>query len=249
MMRKDELICGIHPVMEALRGGLHVEKLLVRRDAGGKGLQELKQLAREQGVPWQPVPLEKLDRLTTTEHQGVVAFISPVAMEDLDGVIAQAYEKGEAPLMVALDGVTDVRNVGAIARSVECFGAHGMLVPKSGTARLGSDAVKTSAGALLRKPVCRVDDLSAALELARNNGLRVIAVTEKGVLPMEECDLTGPLVLVMGAEDTGISDGILRKADALVKINMAGRIGSLNVGVATGVVLHEVMRQRRGAKP
>lgn len=248
-MRKDELICGIHPVTEALRSGLHVEKLLVRRDAGGKGMQELKQLAREQGVPWQPVPTEKLDRLTSTEHQGVVAFISQVAKQDLSGVIAQAYEQGEDPLIVALDGVTDVRNVGAIARSAECFGAHGLLVPKSGTARLGSDAVKSSAGALLRKPVCRVDDLGMALERAREHGLRIIAVTEKAELPIESSDLAGPVVLVMGAEDTGISPLILRKADALVRIRMAGQIGSLNVSVATGIALYTVLEQRTGKPP
>ncbi len=243
-MRKDELICGIHPVMEALRSDRHVERLLVRRDAGGKGIQELKNLARELGVPWQPVPVEKLDRLTTTEHQGVVAFISQVAVQDLDGVIAQAYELGEDPLIVALDGVTDVRNVGAISRSAECFGAHGLLVPKTGIARLGSDAVKSSAGALLRKPVCRVDDLAVALERAREHGLRIIAVTEKAEAPIEHSALEGPLVLVVGAEDTGISPVILRKADALVQIRMAGSIGSLNVSVATGIALHEVLRQR-----
>ncbi|MCC6840540.1 MAG: 23S rRNA (guanosine(2251)-2'-O)-methyltransferase RlmB [Flavobacteriales bacterium] len=243
-MKKDELICGVHPVMEALRSDLHVEKLLVRRDAGGKGIQELKNLARELGVPWQPVPLEKLDRLTTTEHQGVVAFISQVPVQDLDGVIAQAYDRGEDPLLVALDGVTDVRNVGAIARSAECFGAHGLVVPKAGTARLGSDAVKSSAGALLRKPVCRTDQLPLALERAREHGLRIIAVSEKAEQMIGTCDLTGPLVLVMGAEDTGISEAILRKADALVRIPMAGTLGSLNVSVATGVALFEALRQR-----
>lgn len=243
-MRRDELVCGVHPVMEALKSDLHVEKLLIRRDAGGKGMQELKRLAREVGVPWQPVPGEKLDRLTTTEHQGVIAFISQVPMQDMDGVIAQAYELGEAPLLIALDGVTDVRNVGAIARSAECFGAHGLVVPKTGTARLGSDAVKSSAGALLRKPVCRVDHLGPALDRAREHGLRIVAVTEKTEQAMEQCDLTGPLVLVVGAEDTGISDPVLRKADLLARIRMAGTIGSLNVSVASGVALHEVLRQR-----
>ena len=248
-MKKEELICGIHPVMEALRSELHVEKLLIRRDAGGDGIRDVKNLARETGVPWQPVPGEKLDRLTTTEHQGVIAFISQVAMQDLDGVIAQAYDRGEDPLIVALDGVTDVRNMGAIARSAECFGAHGMLVPKTGTARLGSDAVKSSAGALLRKPVCRVDSLSFALDRAREHGLRIIAVTEKAEAMIEDSDLSGPIVLVMGAEDVGISPDILRKADALVLIRMAGNIGSLNVSVASGVALHEVLRQRSADKP
>lgn len=247
-MRKEELICGVHPVMEALRSDLHVEKLLVRRDAGGKGLQDLKNLARELGVPWQPVPLEKLDRLTTTEHQGVIAFISQVPVQDLDGLIAQAYDRGEDPLLVALDGVTDVRNVGAIVRSAECFGAHGLLVPKAGTARLGSDAVKSSAGALLRKPVCRVDNLPIALERARDHGLRIIAVTEKAEHLIGTSDLGGPIVLVLGAEDTGISEPILRKADALVRIPMAGSIGSLNVSVANGVALYEALRQRTAPK-
>jgi 23S rRNA (guanosine2251-2'-O)-methyltransferase len=244
-MRKDELVCGIHPVLEALRGDLHIEKLLVRRDAGGEGIRDLKNLARERGVPWQPVPGEKLDRLTTTEHQGVIAFISQVEMQDLDGVIAQAYDRGEDPLIVALDGVTDVRNMGAIARSAECFGAHGLLVPKTGTARLGEDAVKSSAGALLRKPVCRVDSFKEALHRAHDHGLRMVACTEKADAAIEDVDLTGPLVLVMGAEDVGISDHILQMADMLVRIRMAGTIGSLNVGVAAGVALHEVLRQRR----
>lgn len=243
-MHKDELICGVRPVIEALRSDHHVEKLLIRRDAGGAGLHELKQLAKELGVPWQPVPTEKLDRLTTTEHQGVIAFISQVPVQDLDGLIAQAYERGEDPLLIALDGVTDVRNMGGIARSAECFGAHGLVVPKMGTARLGSDAVKTSAGALLRKPVCRVDHLQGALQKAQEHGLRVVAVTEKAEVSLEASDLRGPLVLVMGAEDTGISPGILRMADQLALIPMAGSIGSLNVGVASGIALYEVLRQR-----
>jgi 23S rRNA (guanosine2251-2'-O)-methyltransferase len=190
------------------------------------------------------VPAEKLDRLTRTEHQGVIAFVSPIALQDLDGVIAQAYEQGADPLLVALDGVTDVRNMGAIARSAECFGAHGLVVPKTGTARLGSDAVKSSAGALLRKPVCRVDHLAHSLERCREHGLRIVAVTEKAEAPIEDSTLSGPMVLVLGAEDTGISAPVLRLADALVRIRMAGTIGSLNVSVAAGVALHEVLKQR-----
>lgn len=243
-MHKNELVCGVRPVMEALRSELHIEKLLIRRDAGGEGIRGLKELARERDVPWQPVPAEKLDRLTTTEHQGVIAFISQVEMQDMDEVIAQAYDRGEDPLIVALDGVTDVRNMGAIARSAECFGAHGLLVPKQGTARLGSDAVKSSAGALLRKPICRVNDLTEGLVRARSHGLRIVACTEKAETGIDDADLQGPLAVVMGAEDTGISPPILRLADSLVRIPMAGTIGSLNVSVASGVVLHAVLRQR-----
>lgn len=238
------MICGVRPVIEALRSGRNVERLLVRRDAGGEGIRELKELAKDREVPWQPVPSEKLDRLTRTEHQGVIAFLSQVEEQDLDGVIAQAYDKGEDPFIVALDSVTDVRNMGAIARSAECFGAHALLVPKQGTARLGPDAVKSSAGALVRKPVCRVMSLPDALKRAREHGLRIVACTEKGDVALADADLSGPIVVVMGSEETGISPAMLRMADQLVRIDMAGTIGSLNVSVATGIVLNQVLQHR-----
>jgi 23S rRNA (guanosine2251-2'-O)-methyltransferase len=164
--------------------------------------------------------------------------------QDLDEVISLAYERGETPLIVALDSVTDVRNMGAIARSAECFGAHALLVPKVGTARLGPDAVKSSAGALLRKPVCRVARLSDGLKRAREHGARIIACTEKSNTLLDQVDLTGPLVIVMGSEDEGISDAVLRLSDELVRIPMSGAIGSLNVSVATGIVLHAVHSAR-----
>lgn len=245
-MADKDIVCGTWPVIEAIKAGRNVEKVLLRRDAGGDGIREIRALALERGIPWQPVPAEKLDRLTRTEHQGVIALLSPVAEEDLDEVISMAYERGETPLIVALDGVTDVRNLGAIARSAECFGAHGLLVPKQGTARLGSDAVKSSAGALLRKPVCRVSRLTDGLNRARAHGLRIVALTEKGTGTIGAADLSGPLVVVLGAEGDGISDSVLRMADGLASIPMAGRIGSLNVSVAAGIALHEVLRQRQG---
>lgn len=243
-MASNDMVCGVWPVIEALRAGKNVEKLLIRREAGGDGVKEIRQLALDRDIPWQPVPVEKLDRLTKTEHQGVIAFLSQVEEQDLNEVITMAYERGETPLILALDSVTDVRNMGAIARSAECFGAHAMLVPKVGTARLGPDAVKSSAGALLRKPVCRVARLTDALRAARDQGLRIVACTEKGTLMLDDADLKGPLVLVMGSEDEGVSDAVLRMADDLVNIPMAGRIGSLNVSVATGIVLHAALRQR-----
>jgi len=243
-MASTDMVCGLRPVIEAMRAGRNIEKLLLRRGAVGEGLRELRDLAAERGIPWQAVPPEKLDRLTRAAHQGVIALLSEVEGQDLDEVIAMAFERGETPLIVALDGVTDVRNMGAIARSAECFGAHALLVPKSGTARLGPDAVKSSAGALLRKPVCRVDRLKDGLERARHHGLRIVACTEKGATTIGEAELAGPLVLVMGAEDEGVSDAIVRMADELARIPMAGAIGSLNVGVAAGIALYAVMRAR-----
>lgn len=244
MARNNELVCGIRPVTEALHSDVHVEKLLIRRDLGGDTINTLKQLARSLEVPWQPVPVEKLDKLTKAAHQGVIAYISEVAAQDLDEVIQQAYDRGEEPFLIALDGVTDVRNMGAIARSAECFGAHGLVVPKQHSARLGSDAIKSSAGALLRKPVCRVMDLRSAVERARGHGLKVVACTEKAEQPLATLDLHGPLLLIVGAEDTGISPELLQLADLQGRIPMAGRIGSLNVSVAAGIALHSALQQR-----
>ncbi len=243
-MAANDMVCGVWPVIEALRAGKNIEKLLIRREAGGDGIKEIRQLAMDRQIPWQPVPVEKLDRLTRTEHQGVIAFLSQVEEQDLTEVIARAFENGETPLILALDSVTDVRNMGAIVRSAECFGAHALLVPKMGTARLGPDAVKSSAGALLRKPVCRVSRLTDGLRAARDHGLHIVACTEKGSIPLAQSQLKGPLVIVMGAEDEGISDAVLRLADELVRIPMAGSIGSLNVSVATGIILHEAFSQR-----
>lgn len=244
MARNNELVCGIRPVIEALHSDVHVEKLLIRRDLGGEAINSLKQLARTLEVPWQPVPLEKLDKLTKAAHQGVIAYISEVAAQDLDEVIQQAYDRGEEPFLIALDGVTDVRNMGAIARSAECFGAHALVVPKQHSARLGSDAIKSSAGALLRKPVCRVMDLTTAIERARAHGLKVVACTEKADDTLRDLDLRGPVLIVLGAEDTGISAPILQLADLQGKIPMAGQIGSLNVSVAAGIALCTVLEQR-----
>jgi 23S rRNA (guanosine2251-2'-O)-methyltransferase len=243
-MADKDLVCGIWPVIEALREGRNVEKILMRREAGGDGIKQIRQLARERDVPWQPVPVEKLDRLTRAEHQGVVAFLSQVEEQDLNEVITRVYEQGGTPLLVAIDGVTDVRNIGAIARSAECFGVDALVVPKMGTARLGPDAVKSSAGALLRKPVCRVNRLTDAVRAAKDQGLRVVALTEKAAAALHQADLSGPLMVVMGSEDEGISDPVLRMADELVKIPMVGTIASLNVSVATGIALHAVSMAR-----
>ncbi len=244
MAAAKDMVCGVWPVIEALKAGKNVEKLLVRREAGGEGIKEIRKLAQDRDIPWQPVPVEKLDRLTKIEHQGVIAFLSQVEEQDLDEVIAMAFERGEQPLILALDSVTDVRNMGAIARSAECFGVHAIVVPKVGTARLGPDAVKSSAGALLRKPICRVNRLKDALLRAREHGLRIVALTEKGTTMLGETQLSGPLVLVMGSEDEGISDTVLRMADDLVVIPMAGKIGSLNVSVAAGIALHAALSAR-----
>ncbi len=230
--------------MEALRSDVDIDLLLVQRKSNS-GLSEVIASARDRGVLIKQVPTEKLNRTVRNEHQGVIAFINKVPPADLDELITRVYEKGGVPLVLITDGVTDVRNIGAIARSTECLGAHALVVPELGSARLGSDAVKSSAGALIRVPVCRVKNMKDTLALCRAHGLKVIGITEKGTQSIEQCDLLQPLAIVLGAEHDGLSNPVLRSADELALIPMSGSIGSLNVSVAAGIALFEVSRQRR----
>jgi 23S rRNA (guanosine2251-2'-O)-methyltransferase len=190
------------------------------------------------------VPTEKLDRTVKREHQGVIAFLNQVPKEDLNEVIIRTYEKGKTPLIVIADGITDVRNIGAIARSAECMGAQAVAVPESGSARLGADAIKSSAGALLRIPVCRERRITDAIKTCQSHGLQVLALTEKGTSPIFDCDLTAPTAIVLGDEHDGVSDNTIRLVDQLVLIPMSGTIGSMNVSVAGGIALYEISRQR-----
>ena len=241
---KDDLIYGVHPVMEAIRSGTEIDVILTQRRSNAN-LQELINAARKAGVAVRNVPREKLDRAVRKEHQGVIAYLNKVPHADLSEVITAAYEKGETPLVVICDGITDVRNIGAMARSAECMGAHALVVPGTGSARLGSDAIKSSAGALLKLPVARVDKLKEAVACCRSQGLTLVGLSEKGSDSIDQCDLSRPLALVMGDEHEGLSPGMLRNVEELLRIPMTGNIGSLNVSVATGVMLYEVVRQRR----
>ncbi|MCB0795011.1 MAG: 23S rRNA (guanosine(2251)-2'-O)-methyltransferase RlmB [Flavobacteriales bacterium] len=243
-MEKNGIIHGVHPVLEAIRGGANVERILLRRGSLHDGLKEIRDAARAVEISLSIVPPEKLDRLVKGEHQGVVAFIGPVPKQDLDEVVSSLYERGARPLLLALDGVTDVRNIGAIARSAECLGAHALVVPQLGSARLGPDAVKSSAGALLRVPVCRVKSIAKAAQRVREHGLAIVACTEKASVELAELALDRPLMLVLGSEETGVSDAVLRMADDLARIPMVGRTGSLNVSVAAGVALYATLMGR-----
>lgn len=206
---------------------------------------ELKNLMHENEVLYQWVPVEKLNRLAAGKnHQGVVAFLSPISFQKLEDVLPAVYERGKTPLLLLLDRVTDVRNFGAIARTAECAGVDAIIVPARGAAAINADAVKTSAGALHKIPVCREDNLKAAIDFLKDSGLTVAACTEKGAIPHYQADLTGPLLVIMGSEEDGISGEYLKRADVKVLIPMIGSIASLNVSVAAGVLLFEALRQR-----
>lgn len=246
MMEKSDYIFGIRPVIEAIEAGKSIDKLLIKREASGELVKELLEVASRYNILIQRVPNERLNRITMKNHQGVIAIVSPVSYYNLDDLLVSLYENGKTPFGILLDGVTDARNFGAIARSAECAGANFIVIPERGSASVTSDAVRASAGALFHIPVCREKDIAKAIGKLHENGYAVVGATEKGKLNYTEIDYTIPVGIVMGAEDTGISTEVLKKCDALVAIPIKGKVGSLNVSVAAGVLLYEVVRQRRG---
>lgn len=241
----NQMVFGIRAVIEAIKSGKEIESLLVQRGLGGPLFLELRSLIGEKGIVYQSVPIEKLNRVTSKNHQGVIAFISPITYERIENIIPAVYESGQTPLILILDGITDVRNLGAIARTAECAGVHALVVPSKGTAQINPDAIKTSAGALYKVPVCRHDSLVKVARFLQESGLQLVACTEKTNDDIFTPDYTVPLAIIMGSEEDGISNELLRIADHLAKIPMFGEIESLNVSVSAGIVLYEAVRQRK----
>ena len=244
-MAKSNMIFGIHPLLEALEAGREIDKLMMRRGLRTEESARILALSRERSVPVQFVPEERLGRLTQRQHQGVIAFISEIEYTPLEELVARVYEEGRAPFIVLLDGLTDVRNFGAIARTAECAGVDALVIPERGSVSVTADAVKTSAGALHRIPVCRVSSIAAAVGLLQSSGVRVVAASEKAEERYTETALQLPLGLVMGAEDHGVSTDVLRMADSITRIPQVGAIGSLNVSVAAGILIYEAVRQEQ----
>lgn len=246
-MEKNEFIFGIRAVIEAIEAGKEIDKVLIKKDLQGELASELLDLLKLHRIPVQRVPVQRIDRITRKNHQGVVAVLSAVTYYRLEHLVPQLYEDGLLPFVVVLDGITDVRNFGAIARTCECVGADAVVIPEHGSVGVNADAVKTSAGALHHLPVCRERSVLSAVHFLKDNGYKVVAVSEKADINYTQVDYTVPVALVMGAEDTGISPEVLKQCDTFVSIPMFGRIGSLNVSVASGVMMYEVVRQRLNA--
>ncbi|HEX7366440.1 MAG TPA: 23S rRNA (guanosine(2251)-2'-O)-methyltransferase RlmB [Pelobium sp.] len=240
----NQMVFGIRAVMEAIDSGKDIESLFLQRGLTGGLMAELKAVLKGRDIPSQLVPIEKLNRITTKNHQGAIAFISPITYQKIENIIPEVYERGEVPLVLILDGVTDVRNFGAIARTAECCGVHAIVIPKKGAAQVNPDAVKTSAGALYKIPICRHDSLLQTMRFLKDSGLQVVSCTEKTEDLIYKPDYTAPTCIIMGAEDEGISFDLMRNSDYLTKIPMLGEIASLNVSVSAGVILYEVVRQR-----
>ena len=239
-----ELIYGRHPVLEALAAGQPVDKVFLQQGTRGEFEKELRRACKEREVPMTLIPQAKLQRMIRGNHQGVVAQLAAAAYQRIEDVLPQVYERGETPLFLLLDGVTDVRNLGAIARSAEVCGAQTIIIPQKNSAGLTADAVKSSAGALARLPVCRHKSLVTTVEYLRMSGVRVIASDLNAERYLHELELTGPLCIVMGSEDTGITEGVARAADTTFRIPQVGTLNSFNVSVAAGILLFEAMKAR-----
>ncbi len=244
----NQMVFGIRAVIEAIDSGKEIESLFVQRGLSGSLLMELKALLKEHNIGFQQVPIEKLNRITRKNHQGVIAVISPIIYQNIEDLLPLIYEKGEVPLLLMLDGVTDVRNMGAIARTAECAGVHAIIVPRKGSAEINPDAIKTSAGALYKIPVCRQDSLGKTGRFLIDSGVQLVVGTEKTKASIYDVDYNVPTCIVMGAEDIGVSDDLIRISDKLARIPMFGEIKSLNVSVSAGVIIYEAIRQRQISK-
>jgi len=241
---KQDMVYGIRPVMEAIDSGKEAEKVFIQKGLRSDNFGELMKMIKDRSIPYQIVPIEKLNRLTRKNHQGVVAYISPVVFYQIEDILPTIYEEGKTPFVIVLDRITDVRNFGAILRTAECTGVDAVIIPSKNSAQLNSGTIKSSAGAIYKIPICRSDNLKTTLDFLRNSGLKIVAAAEKAEVNHFQSDMTGPLGIILGSEGEGISAEYLKKADMEVKIPLLGEIESLNVSVAAGVLMYEVVRQR-----
>ena len=244
MKSNIDYIFGFHSLIEAIRSGKEIEKVFVKKNLSGDLYNELFGLLKERQIPFQIVPIEKINRITRKNHQGVVAYLSPVVYDKIENVLPMIYEKGETPLVIILDRVSDVRNFGAICRTAECAGVHAIIIPSRGSAMINADAIKTSAGALLKISVCREMNLKDTITYLKGSGLKIIAASEKSSTEYYKSDFTGPLAIIMGSEDEGVSGEYLKLSDERLRIPILGTVESLNVSVATGIIIYDVIRQR-----
>jgi len=237
-------IFGIRPVIEALKSGKEIDKVLVKKNLTGSLVSELYAELKKNGLKAQFVPAERIDKISKANNQGVVAYVSPISYYDLEDLLSEKFDEEKNPLIIILDGVTDVRNFGAISRTAECMGADAIVIPRDNSVRVTEDAIKTSAGALYNIPVCKVENLVDTVILVQQMGLNVVAASEKSYKNLFESDLKQPTAIVMGAEDKGVSQQLIRRIKDVYKIPTSGKTDSLNVSVAAGMFLYEALRQR-----
>jgi 23S rRNA (guanosine2251-2'-O)-methyltransferase len=245
-MKKSSLIVGRQPLIEAIESGQALDKILMQKNLNGESIGEIRRLARQKNIPIQIVPPEKLNAMARSNHQGVIGLGALIAYYDLQDIIDHCHAQGELPLFLMLDGITDVRNIGALARSAVCCGAQAIIIPDKGIAALNEEAIKSSAGAMTSIKVSRVNSLLKAVDQLHLNGIKVYTSTLKANTSIFEIDFREPCCVIMGSEDKGVQPYLAKAADALFSIPMAGQFDSFNVSVAAGIILFEAMRLRRG---
>jgi len=244
MSKKDSLIIGRQPLIEALQSGREIDKILLQKNANGDVMSQIRALSKEYDIPLQMVPAEKLNYMTRANHQGVIALAAIVAYKNLDEVLEEIEEKGEVPLLIMLDGITDVRNIGAIARSAHCCGAQAIIIPDKGVGALNEEAMKSSAGALEHIDIVRVNSLIKAVDTLREKGISVFTSEMKAEKKIYELPLNEPCCVIMGNEERGVQPYLAKAADAFFSIPMVTKFDSFNVSVAAGIILYETMKQR-----
>jgi 23S rRNA (guanosine2251-2'-O)-methyltransferase len=244
MGKQDQTIYGIHPILEAIDAGKTIDKVLVQRGLSPETLHKILPALKSHDIPFQFAPKIKLDKVTSKNHQGVIAMISPIEFQEIEWLIPNLYEEGETPLILVLDRISDIRNFGAICRSAECAGVHAIVIPSKGAAQINADAIKSSAGALLRLPICRSFSIGDTINFLKQSGLATMACHEKGTQPYYQADLTVPIAIVMGSEEDGISNNVDNATEHSIFIPMKGKTDSLNVSVATAIILFDAVRQR-----
>ena len=243
-IEEKNFIFGIRPIIEAIKSGKTIDKLFIQKGLHNDLFAELWKLVRVRRINYKHVPLEKINRLTRKNHQGVFAFISPIDFHNIEDVVPKIFEEGKNPLIIILDRITDVRNFGALARTCECVGADTILIPEQNSAAVNADAVKTSAGALHKMNICRTWNLRLSIQFLKDSGIQIIACTEKTQSNIYQADFTKPTAIILGSEEDGVSPEYLKMCDLKTKIPLNGKISSLNVSVATGVICYEALRQR-----
>lgn len=244
MIEKNEMIFGVRAVIEAIQAGKEIDKILIKRDMQSDLSKELFAVLKGTQIPVQRVPVERINRITRKNHQGVIAFISSITYQRTEDLVPFLFEKGKNPLLIMLDGITDVRNFGAIARTCECAGVDAIVIPSKNSVSVNADAIKTSAGALHTLPVCREQNLTQTIKFLKESGFKIVAATEKGDYDYTKANYSDPVCIIMGAEDTGVPYEHLALCDEWIKIPMLGNIESLNVSVAAGILIYEAVKQR-----
>lgn len=244
MIEKNEMIFGVRAVIEAIQAGKEIDKILIKRDMQSDLSKELFAVLKGTQIPVQRVPVERINRITRKNHQGVIAFISSITYQRTEDLVPFLFEQGKNPLLIMLDGITDVRNFGAIARTCECAGVDAIVIPSKNSVSVNADAIKTSAGALHTLPVCREQNLTQTIKFLKESGFKIVAATEKGDYDYTKANYSDPVCIIMGAEDTGVPYEHLALCDEWIKIPMLGNIESLNVSVAAGILIYEAVKQR-----